>query len=188
MITQSKPFNIDKRKVYEAHLQVRSNGGAAGVDGMTIEQFEADPKSNLYKIWNRMSSGAYFPPPVRAVSIPKKTGGERILGVPTVADRVAQTVVKQMIEPTLDAIFLADSYGYRPGKSALHAVGITRERCWKYDWVLEFDIKGLFDNIDHALRASSRIWGTADSFSEPSSTDRYRALDAERDHAQAPSR
>lgn len=151
MITQSKPFNIDKRKVYEAYLQVRSNGGAAGVDGMTIEQFEADLKSNLYKIWNRMSSGAYFPPPVRAVSIPKKTGGERILGVPTVADRVAQTVVKQMIEPTLDAIFLADSYGYRPGKSALDAVGITRERCWKYDWVLEFDIKGLFDNIDHAL-------------------------------------
>jgi retron-type reverse transcriptase len=97
--TQSKPFNIDKRKVYEAYLQVRSNGGAAGVDGMTIEQFEADLKSNLYKIWNRMSSGAYFPPPVRAVSIPKRTGGQRILGVPTVADRVAQTVVKQMIEP-----------------------------------------------------------------------------------------
>ena len=147
----SKPFNIDKRQVYEAYLQVRSNGGAAGVDGVTIEQFEADLKGNLYKIWNRMSSGAYFPPPVRAVSIPKKNGGQRILGVPTVADRVAQTVVKQLIEPTLDAIFLADSYGYRPGKSALDAVGVTRERCWKYDWVLEFDIKGLFDNIDHEL-------------------------------------
>ena len=147
----SKPFNIDKRQVYEAYLQVRSNGGAAGVDGVTIEQFESDLKSNLYKIWNRMSSGAYFLPPVRAVSIPKKSGEQRILGVPTVADRVAQTVVKQLIEPALDAIFLADSFGYRPGKSALDAVGVTRERCWKYDWVLEFDIKGLFDNIDHAL-------------------------------------
>jgi len=98
-----------------------------------------------------MSSGSYFPPPVRAVSIPKKTGGQRILGVPTVADRIAQMVVKQLIEPDLDQIFLADSYGYRPKKSALDAVGATRERCWKYDWVLEFDIKGLFDNIDHEL-------------------------------------
>jgi RNA-directed DNA polymerase len=149
--TPSKPFNIDKREVYEAYLQVRSNGGAAGVDGMTLEEFEADLKGNLYKIWNRMSSGAYFPPPVRAVSIPKKSGGQRILGVPTVADRVAQTVVKRAIEPALDAVFLANSYGYRRDKSALDAVGVTRERCWKYDWVLEFDIKGLFDNIDHEL-------------------------------------
>ena len=147
----SKPFLIDKRQVYEAYLEVRSKEGAGGVDGMTIEQFEKDLKGNLYKIWNRMSSGAYFPPPVRAVTIPKKNGGQRILGVPTVADRVAQTVVKQMIEPDLDKVFLADSYGYRPDKSALDAVGVTRERCWKYDWVLEFDIKGLFDNIDHSL-------------------------------------
>ena len=151
MRTTGKPFNIDKKQVYEAYQAVKSNGGAAGVDGQTIEQFEADLKSNLYKIWNRMSSGSYFPPPVRAVSIPKKTGGQRILGVPSVADRVAQTVVKQVIEANLDAVFLADSYGYRPGKSALDAVGVTRERCWKYDWVLEFDIKGLFDNIDHTL-------------------------------------
>jgi hypothetical protein len=151
MTTPSKPFNIDKKDVYEAYLRVRSNGGAAGVDGITLEDFEADLKGNLYKIWNRMSSGAYFPPPVRAVSIPKKSGGQRILGVPTVADRVAQTVVKQVIEPILDAVFLADSYGYRPDKSALDAVGVTRERCWKYDWVLEFDIRGLFDNIDHEL-------------------------------------
>ena len=121
------------------------------MDEQTIEQFEADLSGNLYKIWNRMSSGTYFPPPVRAVSIPKKSGGERILGVPTVADRVAQMVVKLVIEPILDPIFLADSYGYRPNKSALDAVGATRERCWKYDWVLEFDIKGLFDNIDHEL-------------------------------------
>jgi RNA-directed DNA polymerase len=137
--------------VYEAYKAVKANGGAAGVDGQTIEQFEADLKGNLYKIWNRMSSGSYFPPPVRAVSIPKKSGGQRTLGVPTVADRVAQMVVKQVIEPDLDAVFLADSYGYRPRKSALDAVRVTRERCWKYDWILEFDIKGLFDNIDHAL-------------------------------------
>jgi group II intron reverse transcriptase/maturase len=146
-----KPFKIDKRKVYEAYKAVKSNRGAAGVDGQTIGQFEADLSSNLYKIWNRMSSGSYFPPPVRAVSIPKKSGGKRILGVPTVADRVAQMVVKQVIEPILDPVFLADSYGYRPNKSALDAIGVTRQRCWEYDWVLEFDIKGLFDNIDHEL-------------------------------------
>ncbi len=151
MHATNKPFSIDKRLVYEAYKAVKSNRGAAGVDEQTIEQFDADLSGNLYRIWNRMSSGSYFPPPVRAVSIPKKSGGERILGVPTVADRVAQTVVKQVIEPILDPIFLADSYGYRPNKSALDAVGTTRERCWKYDWVLEFDIKGLFDNIDHEL-------------------------------------
>src|SRR6266550_3237332 len=151
MRATDKPFNIDKKLVYEAYKAVKSNGGAAGVDGQTIEQFEADLKSNLYKIGNRMSSGSYFPPPVRAVSIPKKSGGQRILGVPTVADRVAQMVVKQVTEPNLDSVFLADSYGYRPNKSALDAVGVTRERCWRYDWVLEFDIKGLFDNIDHDL-------------------------------------
>src|ERR1700752_3644698 len=151
MRATDKPFNIDKKLVYEAYKAVKSNGGAAGVDGQTIEQFEGDLKSNLYKIWNRMSSGTYFPPPVRAVSIPKKSGGQRILGVPTVADRVAQMVVKQVIEPTLDSVFLADSYGYRPRKSALDAVGVTRERCWKYDWVLEFDIRGLFDNLPHDL-------------------------------------
>jgi group II intron reverse transcriptase/maturase len=151
MSATDKPFKIDKKQVYEAYKAVKSKAGGAGVDGQTIEQFEADLKSNLYKIWNRMSSGSYFPPPVRAVSIPKKTGGERILGVPTVADRVAQMVVKQVIEPKLDPVFLPDSYAYRPQKSALDAVGVTRKRCWKYDWVVEFDIKGLFDNIDHTL-------------------------------------
>ena len=145
MRTTDKPFKITKKQVYEAYKAVKSNQGAAGVDKETIEQFEANLQGNLYKLWNRMSSGSYFPPPVRAVSIPKKSGGERILGVPTVADRVAQTVVKQLIEPDLDPIFLADSYGYRPMKSALDAIGVTRERCWKYDWVLEFDIKGLLD-------------------------------------------
>jgi RNA-directed DNA polymerase len=151
MHATNKPFSIDKRLAYEAYKAVKSNRGAAGVDEQTIEQFDADLSGNLYRIWNRMNSGSYFPPPVRAVSIPKKSGGERILGVPTVADRVAQMVVKLVIEPILDPIFLADSYGYRPNKSALDAVGVTRERCWKCDWVLEFDIKGLFDNIDHEL-------------------------------------
>src|SRR5437879_13269543 len=148
MRTTDKPFSIDKKQVYEAYKAVKSNAGAAGVDGQTIEQFEADLQGNLYKLWNRMSSGSYFPPPVLAVSIPKKSGGQRILGVPTVSDRIAQMVVKQLIEPDLDPIFLPDSYGYRPRKSALDAVGVTRERCWRYDWVLEFDIKGLVDNID----------------------------------------
>ena len=149
--TTGKPFLIDKARVYEAYKAVKSNRGAAGVDGQTIEQFDANLKGNLYRIWNRMSSGSYFPPPVKAVSIPKKSGGERILGVPTVADRTAQMVVKQLIEPDLEPIFLTDSYGYRPEKSALDAVGVTRERCWRYDWVLEFDIKGLFDNLPHDL-------------------------------------
>jgi retron-type reverse transcriptase len=143
MNATDKPFSIDKKLVYEAYKAVKANAGAAGVDRQTIEQFDANLRDNLYKIWNRMSSGSYFPPPVRAVSIPKKNGGQRILGVPTVADRVAQMVVKMVIEPDLDSTFLPDSYGYRPGKSALDAVGATRKRCWEYDWVLEFDIKGL---------------------------------------------
>ena len=147
----AKPFAIDKWLVYEAYKAVKANAGSAGVDRQSLEDFEVDLKSNLYKIWNRMSSGCYFPAPVKAVAIPKKSGGERILGVPTVADRVAQMVVKQVIEPAIEAKFLPDSYGYRPRRSALDAVGVTRERCWRYDWVLEFDIKGLFDNIDHAL-------------------------------------
>ncbi len=149
--TTDKPFRIEKRQVYEAYKAVKANRGAAGVDGETLEMFDKELARNLYKIWNRMSSGTYFPPPVRAVSIPKKAGGERVLGVPTVSNRIAQMVVKQMIEPDLDSLFLPDSYGYRPGKSALDAVGVTRQRCWKYDWVLEFDIKGLFDNLPHDL-------------------------------------
>jgi retron-type reverse transcriptase len=119
--------------VYEAYKAVKSNQGAAGVNGRTIEAFEVDLKGNLHEIWNRMSSGTYFPPPVHAVLIPKKSGGERILGVPTVSDRIAQRAVKQRIEPDLDPKFLSDSYGYRPNKSALDAVGVTRKRCWKYD-------------------------------------------------------
>src|SRR6185369_1892011 len=147
----SKPFNIPQQTVKQAYELVKANGGAAGVDQESLEDFAKNLEDNLYKIWNRMSSGSYFPPPVRAVPIPKKTGGQRILGVPTVADRVAQMVVKQVVERTVEPIFMPDSYGYRPNKSALDAIGVTRERCWKYDWVLEFDIRGLFDNIDHTL-------------------------------------
>ena len=147
----TKPFNIPKQLVMQAYQQVKSNGGAAGVDQQSLTDFDLNLKDNLYKIWNRMASGSYFPPAVRAVAIPKKTGGERILGIPTVSDRIAQMVVKLVIEPLVEPHFLADSYGYRPNKSALDAVGITRQRCWWYDWIVEFDIKGLFDNIDHTL-------------------------------------
>ena len=132
------------------HL-VKANAGAAGVDKQSIADFEKDLKDNLYKLWNRLSSGSYFPAPVKAVSIPKKTGGERILGVPTVADRIAQMVVKLAFEPNVEPYFLKDSYGYRAGKSALDAIGVTRQRCWRYNFVLEYDIIGLFDNLDHEL-------------------------------------
>jgi RNA-directed DNA polymerase len=147
----TKPFSISKTLVWKAFQRVKANGGSAGVDDESIAQFETHLGNNLYKLWNRMGSGSYFPPPVKAVAIPKKSGGTRILGVPTVADRVAQTVVKQVLEPVLESVFDRDSFGYRPGRSALDAVGLVRRRSWKYDWVVEFDIKGLFDNIDHAL-------------------------------------
>ena len=154
----AKPFTIPKGLVYDAFKVVKANAGSAGVDKETIDDFESDLKNNLYRIWNRMSSGSYFPPPVKAVAIPKKNGGERILGVPTVSDRVAQMVVKMLIEPKLEPIFLPDSYGYRPGKSALDAVAITRKRCWQYDWILEFDIKGLLDVSSHyASRCFERV-------------------------------
>jgi RNA-directed DNA polymerase len=150
-MSKTKPYEISKHVVLEAFQRVKANGGAAGVDGVSLEKFESKLKDNLYKIWNRMSSGSYFPPPVRAVKIPKKSGGTRILGVPTVADRVAQMVVKIYFEPKVEPYFHQDSYGYRPGKSAADALAVTRTRCWKYSWVLEFDIKGLFDNINHDL-------------------------------------
>jgi RNA-directed DNA polymerase len=147
----AKPFDIPKRLVWQAYLEVKSKGGAAGVDQQSLEDFERDLKNNLYRIWNRMSSGSYFPPPVKAVPIPKKSGGTRILGVPTVSDRIAQTVVKMMLEPILEPVFDEDSYGYRPGRSAHDAIAVTRKRCWRYDWVVEFDIRGLFDNIRHDM-------------------------------------
>jgi group II intron reverse transcriptase/maturase len=149
---KAKPFCIPKRAVWEAYKRVRVNHGAAGVDGQTIAEFEEDLKANLYKLWNRMSSGSYMPPPVRRVEIPKDNGtGTRPLGIPTVSDRVAQTVVKDYLEPELEACFHADSYGYRPGRSAKAAIAIARTRCWRNDWVLELDIRSFFDNLDHAL-------------------------------------
>jgi len=150
-LKETKQFIISKNLVMQAYKLVKANAGAAGVDRQTLDDFEMNLKDNLYKIWNRMSSGSYFPPAVMAVAIPKKTGGVRILGIPTVSDRVAQMVAKSVFEPMVEPHFLPDSYGYRPNKSALDAIGVTRKRCWKYDWVIEFDIKGLFDNLDHEL-------------------------------------
>jgi group II intron reverse transcriptase/maturase len=150
-MTSAKPYTIAKRTVLEAFEQVKANRGAAGIDDENIAMFERHLLKNLYKLWNRMSSGSYFPPPVKQVEIPKANGGMRRLGIPTVADRIAQTVVKLLIEPILDPMFHRDSYGYRPRKSAKQAVAITRQRCWRYDWVVEFDIKAAFDQIDHGL-------------------------------------
>jgi RNA-directed DNA polymerase len=147
-----KSFQIPKRLVWEAYRRVKANKGAAGVDGQSMADFEADLKSNLYKIWNRMSSGTYFPPPVKAVEIPKPNGGgTRILGVPTVADRIAQTVVALRLEPRTESIFHPDSYGYRPRKSAHDALKKCRERCWRKDWVLDLDIRKFFDSLNHDL-------------------------------------
>jgi len=146
-----KPFEISKRLVWEAWLKVKANKGAAGVDEESITEFERDLAGNLYKLWNRLSSGSYMPPPVRAVEIPKRSGGSRMLGVPTVADRVAQTVVRLVLEPTVEPLFHPDSYGYRPGRSALDAVARCRERCWKSDWVIDLDLRSFFDSLDHRL-------------------------------------
>ena len=150
-MTQGKSYEISKQVVWEAYQKVKANRGAAGVDRQSLTDFEKDLKGNLYKIWNRMSSGSYFPPPVRLVEIPKGRGGTRPLGIPTVADRVAQAVAKLYLEPLLEPHFHPDSYGYRPGKSALDAVGTTRKRCWRQDWVIDLDIKGFFDHLDHDL-------------------------------------
>jgi RNA-directed DNA polymerase len=150
-MAESKPFCISKWAVQLAWTKVRDNKGAAGVDEVTVHDFERKLKNNLYKVWNRLSSGTYFPPPVRRVMIPKADGRQRPLGIPTVGDRVAQMVVKMDLEPKVEHAFHPDSFGYRPGKSALDAVGKCRERCWRYDWIVDLDIKGFFDNIDHAL-------------------------------------
>jgi RNA-directed DNA polymerase len=148
---EGKSFEISKRLVWKAYERVKANKGAAGVDKQSLEGFEADLKNNLYKIWNRMSSGTYFPPPVKAVEIPKADGGVRVLGVPTVADRIAQTVVALTLEPRTEAIFHRDSYGYRPRRSAHQALAACRERCWRKDWVIDLDIQKFFDSVDHDL-------------------------------------
>ena len=148
---KTKPFIISKSLVVEAYHLVKARKGAGGIDNVTLEKFGENLKDNLYKIWNRLSSGSYFPAAVKAVAIPKKSGGERILGIPTIEDRIAQMVIRLKFEALVEPHFHKDSYGYRPNKSALDAIGVTRKRCWKYDWILEFDIKGLFDNIDHDL-------------------------------------
>lgn len=147
----TKPFNIPKELVYNAFKAVYAKGGCAGVDEQSLKDYNSNLQNNLYKLWNRLSSGSYFPPPVKRVAIPKKTGGDRLLGIPTVDDRIAQMVIKMMVEPIIEPIFDQNSYGYRPHKSAHDALVATRKRCWWYSWVIEFDITGLFDNIDHSL-------------------------------------
>jgi group II intron reverse transcriptase/maturase len=152
-VDKAKSFDIPKREVWEAFKKVKANQGAAGVDGQSIADFEADLSNNLYKLWNRMSSGSYMPPPVRRVDIPKGDSKTetRPLGIPTVADRIAQEVVKRYLEPILEPIFHEDSYGYRPGRSAIEAVQKARRRCWQYDWVLDVDVRSYFDSIDWEL-------------------------------------
>jgi retron-type reverse transcriptase len=150
-VPEAKPYEIPKQLVWDAYQRVKANRGGAGVDGESLTMFEKDLKGNLYKVWNRMSSGSYFPPPVRLVEIPKDNGGTRPLGIPTVGDRVAQTVVKMVLEPVVEPVFHPDSYGYRPGRSALDAVAMARKRCWRADWVIDLDIKGFFDALVHEM-------------------------------------
>ena len=152
-----KSHDIPKKLVWSAWLKVKENGGAAGVDGVTIGQFEERLKDNLYRLWNRMSSGSYFPGPVRAVEIPKK-GGTRVLGLPNVVDRVAQTVAVLALEPEVEKVFHDDSYGYRPGRSPLDAIAACRKRCWEKDWVVDLDVKAFFDTVswDLTMKAVTR--------------------------------
>ena len=150
-LSEVKPFKIPKRLVWDAYQRVRTNRGAAGVDGVSLSAFDKDLKGNLYNVWNRMSSGSYHPAPVRLVEIPKEDGSMRPLGIPTIADRVAQTVVKMVLEPEVEKVFHPDSYGYRPGRSALDAVAVARKRCWEFDWVIDLDIRAFFDSMPHDL-------------------------------------
>jgi RNA-directed DNA polymerase len=148
---QTKSQPVSKRLVWEAYKRVKANKGAAGLDGQSLVDYEQELSKNLYKLWNRMASGSYMPPAVKQVEIPKKDGGKRALGIPTVSDRIAQMVVKLMLEPQLEPVFHNDSYGYRPKRSAHDALAVARKRCWRRDWVIDLDIKGFFDNLDHQL-------------------------------------
>lgn len=148
-VKEGKAFHISQKEVLNAYKAVKANKGAGGVDGIELEEFDKDWKNRLYVLWNRMSSGSHYPKPVRGVEIPKKNGKKRLLGIPAIEDRVAQMVLRNRLEPLMESVFLDDSYGYRPGKSALDAIAATRNRCFKMKWVVEFDIVGLFDNINH---------------------------------------
>jgi RNA-directed DNA polymerase len=150
-LDKAKSFSISKKLVWVAYQRVKANKGAAGVDEQSIQGFEVNLKDNLYKLWNRMSSGSYYPPPVRRVEIPKSDGGKRPLGIPTVSDRIAQMAVKLLLEPEIEPHFHVDSYGYRPGRSAIQAVAVARQRCWQYNWVVDLDIRAFFDSMDHDL-------------------------------------
>lgn len=147
----TKSYEISKHQVWQAYLKVKENDGSGGVDGIELEDFEKNEKDNLYKLWNRMSSGSYFPKAVRLVEIPKEGGGLRTLGIPTIEDRVAQQAAVMMVEPLVEPHFHDSSYGYRPGRSAHQALEAARRKCWKYDWVLDLDISKYFDTIDHTL-------------------------------------
>ena len=147
----ARPYDIDKWKVYEAYKKVKANGGSSGIDGIEIEAYEANLKDNLYKLWNRMSSGSYFPKPVKLVEIPKANGDKRPLGIPTVEDRIAQMTAVLLIQPLVEPYFHEDSYGYRPNRSAHDAIARAQERCWQYPWVLDMDISKFFDTIDHEM-------------------------------------
>jgi RNA-directed DNA polymerase len=148
---KTKPFTIGKLEVMNAYNKVKANKGSGGVDQMSLQDFELDKANHLYKLWNQMSSGSYIPSAVKLVEIPKKGGGKRPLGIPTIVDRVGQTVVKDLLEKDMDKVFHDDSYGYRPNKSAHQALEQARKRCWKFDWVIDMDIRGYFDNIPHDL-------------------------------------
>ena len=148
-MSETKPIPVTKRMVWEAYKKVRANQGAAGVDGESLKMFEEKLSDALYKVWNRLSSGTYFPPPVKEVEIPKAEGKVRKLGIPTVGDRVAQMVIKDYLEPRMEAVFHESSYGYRPKRDAHQALSKARRNCWLYNWVIDMDIKGFFDNINH---------------------------------------
>ena len=147
--SETKSIPISRQMVLEAYQKVRANKGSAGIDEISMKEFDANKRKHLYKLWNRMASGSYFPPPVKEVEIAKKDGNIRKLGIPTISDRVGQMVVKMFIEPRLETIFSPNSYGYRPNRNAHQALSKVRENCWKHDWVIDLDIKGFFDNINH---------------------------------------